>query len=128
MGDGPVPVSLDDAFGKLTFLRDRTPGSTDEGAFAKLADYRDGGVFIVHYAGRSEWERHRAGDEVVMVVEGSTTMFMLIDGEEVSSTLGAGELVVVPRAVWHRFETPDGVKVISVTPQPTDHQTDRPTP
>ena len=25
-----------------------------------------------------------------------------------------------------RFETPDGVKVVSVTPQPTDHQVDRP--
>ena len=53
-------------------------------------------------------------------------MFLLIDGEEVAQAMGPGELVVVPQDTWHRFETPDGVKVVSVTPQPTDHQVDRP--
>lgn len=124
---GPEPISIADEFGKLTFMPDRTPGHADERAFSRIAGYRDGGVFIVHYAGSSEWERHGVGDEVVMVVDGSTTMTLLVEGEEVAHTLGPGEMVVVPRGVWHRFDTPEGVKVMTVTPQPTDHRVDRPT-
>ena len=126
---GPVPVSLHAELERLTFLPDRTPHTTDEQAgkaFGRLAEYRDGAVFIAHWAGSSEWERHRVGDEIVMVVEGATTMTMLIDGEERSHPMRAGELVVVPRGTWHRFDTPEAVKVMTVTPQPTDHTAGRP--
>ena len=128
--NGPNPVSLTDALAQLTFLADRRPTTTDEeseDAFRRLADYRDGGVFVGHWAGSSEWERHRAGDELVMVLDGSTTIFFLTDEGERSARLRTGELVVVPEGTWHRFETPDQVKIVSVTPQPTDHAPDRPT-
>ncbi len=125
-----APVSLDSAFAALEFLADRTPETTDEesaGAFATLSTYRDGGVFVGHWAGKSEWERHPAGDELVVVIEGATTLFLLTDGQERALSMGANELVVVPRGTWHRFETPRGVKVLTVTPQPTDHCTTHPT-
>jgi mannose-6-phosphate isomerase-like protein (cupin superfamily) len=122
----PTPQSIDEAFARVNFLAARTPESQDEEFSARLAPYRDGGVFVSHYAGSSEWERHPVGDEIVAVVEGATTMFLLLDGEEVAQAMGPGELVVVPQGTWHRFETPDGVKVVTVTPQPTDHQVDRP--
>ncbi len=32
----------------------------------------------------------------------------------------------VPQGIWHRFESPKGVNVQSITPQPTDHQTEHP--
>jgi uncharacterized cupin superfamily protein len=125
---GPDPVSVPASFEALRFLPDRTPETNEpgNGAFARLREYRDGAIFVGHWAGRSEWERHRMGDEIVHVLEGETTIFFLVDGEERSATLAAGELVVVPEGTWHRFETPAGVKVMSVTPQPTDHRTDRP--
>jgi quercetin dioxygenase-like cupin family protein len=125
----PHPISIDTAIAALTFLSDRTPATTAEessGAFALLSDYRDGGVFVGHWAGSSEWERHSAGDEIVMVVDGETTITFLAPNGEQSSRLRAGDFVVVPRGTWHRFETPHGVKVLSVTPQPTDHRVDRP--
>jgi uncharacterized cupin superfamily protein len=125
---GPQPVSITAAVDSVRFLPDRTPDTAEQqtGAFARLSDYRDGGIFVGHWAGTSEWERHRMGDEIVQVLDGETTMFFLVDGEERSATLGPGDLVVVPESTWHRFETPVGVKVMSVTPQPTDHRTDRP--
>lgn len=126
----PVPLSVADALGRLTFRGDRTPTATDDdmaGAFGELSAYRDGGIFVGHWAGRSEWERHPEGDEIVMVVAGSTTLFTLHGDGERAHPLGAGELLVVPQGTWHRFETPEEVQVLSVTPQPSDHQADRPT-
>ena len=65
-------------------------------------------------------------DEIVMVLEGRTTIVFLTDDGELAAALGPNELVIVPQATWHRFETPEGVKVLSVTPQPTDHSPDLP--
>ena len=125
----PAPISIDGSIATLTFLPDRTPTTTAEEsqhAFALLSDYRDGGIFVGHWAGNSEWERHAVGDEIVMVLEGRTTIFFLDGGAERSAALSAGELVVVPEGTWHRFETAVGVKILSVTPQPSDHTPTRP--
>ena len=126
----PAVISLARALKQLRYVGDRHPESTDadlEGAFAELAPYRDGGIFIGHYAGNSEWERHSRGDEIVYVLDGETTLFLLNqDGNESSHRLGAGSLLVVPQNTWHRFETPNGVQIMTVTPQPTDHSTGHP--
>ena len=61
-----------------------------------------------------------------MVIDGRTTMFFLGEDGEASTVLSAGDLVVVPEGTWHRFETPEFVKLLSVTPQPTDHSDVRP--
>ena len=126
---GPIPISVDAAIAELTFLPDRAPTMTSAASrdsFTMLSSYRDGGVFVGHWAGNSEWERHTVGDEIVMVIDGETTIYFLCDEEERAAVLRAGELVVVPEGTWHRFETPAGVKLLSVTPQPTDHTSNRP--
>ncbi len=126
----PHPISIADASANLSFLADRTPRTTaeqSEGAFRNLVAYRDGAVFVGYWAGTSEWERHPAGDEIVLVLEGRTTIFFLTDEGELAASLGPNELVIVPQSTWHRFETPDGVTVLSVTPQPTEHSADLPT-
>lgn len=119
-----TPIAIQDAFTHLKFLSNRTPETTEEesqDAFGTLSEYRDGGIFIGHYAGNSEWERHAQGDEIVMVLEGKTTLILLEDGKEVANELKEGELLVVPQNRWHRFETPESMKVMTVTPQPTEH-------
>jgi len=60
------------------------------------------------------------------VVEGETTLILLVEGKEIPNTLGQGELLVVPKNTWHRFETSKAVKIMSVTPQPTDYSIERP--
>ena len=128
----PRAISLDDAFNALRFLPDRKPGDESEraerhtGWYDVVGTCGNGGIFIVHYAGDSEWEIHRAGDEIVMVVDGSTTMTLIIDDAEVDLTLGAMEMVVVPQSTWHRFHTPDGAKIMTMTPQPTEHSLQHP--
>jgi hypothetical protein len=36
------------------------------------------------------------------------------------------ELVVVPAKTWHRFKDSDRLKILTVTPQPTDHSLETP--
>src|SRR5262245_44388169 len=117
----PEPVSVSKAIAGLTFLANRRPTTTTDesrGAFAEITHYRDSGVFVGHWAGTSEWERHSVADEIVMVLEGDTMIFFLDEDGEASAPLGAGDLVIVPCNTWHRFETPTAVKVMSVSPQP----------
>ena len=125
----PKPFAIHEAIADLTFLADRTPTTTDEesaDAFARLCAYRDGAFFVGRWAGESEWERHAVGDEIVMVIGGETTITFLAESDEQSTRLRTGDLIVIPQGTWHRFETPDEVTVLSVTPQPTDHRSDRP--
>jgi hypothetical protein len=96
-------INIDKEFSKLSFLRGRTPETTNEeaeGAFALLSEYRD---------------------EFVQILDGKTTLILLEKNQEQRSNLIKGEIFIVPKDIWHRFESPDGVKVMTVTPQPTEH-------
>ncbi|MEM7172039.1 MAG: cupin domain-containing protein [Pseudomonadota bacterium] len=110
----------------LPVLRGRSPETTAEEArasFTTLADFRDGGIFAGSFEGQSPWERHQKGDEIVQVLEGAAELTILTnDGPEVLE-LKAGMMTVVPQGCWHRFCAPEGVTVMTATPQPTDHST-----
>ena len=85
--------SLADILEQVTYLPNRTPemafnGGTDL-AFAEVAPYRNGAISVGYYSGDSEWERHPGGDEIVMSLEGSTTLVFLVDGKEHRVSLNA---------------------------------------
>ncbi len=117
-------VDIMAAISELPFLHGRSKATTEEqanAAFATLAAFRDGGVFAGSFSGESPWERHQNGDELVHVLDGATTLtIMTADGPQ-SVEMTAGMLTVVPKGHWHRFQSPDGVTVLTATPQPTDH-------
>ena len=108
----------------LVRLEGRGAHTTEEEAqasFMKLADFRDGALFAASFSGSSGWERHPRGDEIVQILEGSTRLDVIVDDEIESHRLTAGMLLVVPRGCWHQFASEDGVKVMTATPQPTEH-------
>jgi quercetin dioxygenase-like cupin family protein len=117
-------VDLKAEFAKLTMLEGRTPTTPEaerKGAFARLAPYRDGAIFTAKFAGTSAWERHPQGDEIVQIVDGTTTLHLMTAEGRQSLALGAGMMAIVPQNTWHQFEAPDGVCVMTATPQPTEH-------
>ena len=119
-----TPIDLKSAFAKLTMLEHRTPTSAPaefEGAFGRVAPYRDGAIFTAKFAGKSAWERHPNGDEIVQVIDGATTLHLITPEGRQSLTLSAGMMVVVPQNAWHQFESPGGVCVMTATPQPSEH-------
>ena len=79
-------MSVPEAIAKLQFLPNRLPSTTDEDAkdaFSELAAYRDGGVFVAH------WARDAASGSVTLVGDeiahwwsraASTIYFRVTDG------------------------------------------------
>src|SRR5437867_12024581 len=121
-------LDLKAEFDKLTLLRGRTPQMTEverkgSGAFATLAPFRDGNIFSAKFAGDGAWERHPNGDELVHVVDGSTTLHIMTEEGPQSYALSAGMVVIVPQGAWHRFHSPEGVSLVTATPKPTEHLT-----
>ena len=117
-------VDLSDAFAKLAMLEGRTPTTTaaePEGAMSRLLPYRDGAIFAAKFSGKGAWERHPQGEEIVHIVEGKTTLHLITAEGRQSLDLKAGTLVIVPKNAWHQFEAPDGVALMTTTPQPTEN-------
>ena len=113
-------IDISGTFSKMPALPNMVAmvAAGDANSFAMLSEFGNGGVFAASFAGHTPWQRH-PGDELVVVQEGETDLILLIDDKEVRVTLAAGQLLIVPERTWHRFET-DGVRVIGVTPQPTE--------
>lgn len=119
----PSVIDLDAELAKLTMFR-RTPHSTRQetkGSVARLASYRDGLVLALKSAGTDHWERHLTGDELVHVLDGSTTLEIVCDdGPPKSFTVGAGMIVVIPQGAWHRSHS-EGNTHLGLTPFPGEH-------
>jgi mannose-6-phosphate isomerase-like protein (cupin superfamily) len=118
-------IDLTAELAKLAMCRARTPQSTSAdraGSSAQLAPYRDGALFTSRFSGKGAWERHMQGDELVHVLDGSTTLDIVSgDGPPQSLSLHAGTIAIVPQGAWHRFRSSEGVTLMTATPLPTDH-------
>ncbi|HEY2875047.1 MAG TPA: cupin domain-containing protein [Reyranella sp.] len=115
---------LDVEIDKLTMLQGRTPqttGSDRKGSSAQLASYRDGSIFTTKFNGIGAWERHPKGDEFVQILDGATTLDLETASGIQAIELKAGMIAVVPQGAWHRFRSPQGVALMTVTPLPTEH-------
>ncbi len=125
----PKAVDIDAAIAPLPVLKNRTPeteGSEAASAFAVLAETETGAVFAGSFEGTSAWERHPNGDELVQVLVGETQLTIKMEDGDHTLHMQAGMVTVVPRGCWHQFEAFDGVSVMTMTPQPTDHSTTPP--
>jgi mannose-6-phosphate isomerase-like protein (cupin superfamily) len=121
-------LDLNSEFAKMPMMKGRRPESTEAerkatGAFVTLAPYRDGNIYSAKFSGDAAWERHPNGDELVQIVDGSTTLHLITDDGPETHELSAGMVAVVPQNTWHRFEAPEGVSLMTATPQPTEHLT-----
>jgi quercetin dioxygenase-like cupin family protein len=119
-------INIKNVLSELAPLVGRTPETSseeEEGAFAELFSFNNGAVFTGSFTGDSPWERHGNGDEIVQVIAGETELTIMADDGPETLSLSAGSMTVVPKGLWHRFHAPDGVSLLTATPQPTDHTT-----
>lgn len=123
----PKAVDIHAALAELPVLMGRTPHTSEDEAgasFATLASFGDGGVYAGTFQGRSPWERHPSGDEIVHILNGRATVTVLDGDVRHELEMSAGMLTVVPKGCWHRFDAPDGVTVMTATPPPTEHSSE----
>jgi mannose-6-phosphate isomerase-like protein (cupin superfamily) len=119
----PSIVDLDAELAKLTMFRGRTPQSTmteRKGSSARLAPYRDGGLFTTKFAGKGHWESHLSGDELIHILDGTATLEIVGEDGPQSFVLRAGMLAVIPQGAWHRFRSAEGVTLMTATPSPSE--------
>ena len=65
----------------------------------------------------SSWERHPAGEELVMLVSGSAIVVLDEPGGEREVALdNPGSYILVPRNVWHRAKTTVSTTMLFLTP------------
>ena len=117
-------INLNSDLDNLVLLEGRGEHITEaqaQASFTNLTDFRDGGLFAAYFSGSSGWEKHPKGDEIVQILDGETLLEIIVDDEVQAHQLQAGHLLVVPRDCWHRFTSETGVKVMTATPQPTEH-------
>ena len=69
------------------------------------------------------WERHPAGEELVVVLDGRMTLIQEIDGAERRVDLRPGEAAINPRNVWHTSDIHERCRTLFVTPgRGTEHR------
>jgi len=127
-----LPVASDDKslapthFDPHAHLR-RIP---NDGRYAVVAEYQTTcpsmvGVIRIRADDPADaWERHDAGDELLVVLSGRVTMEVrLRSGSLQSFGLGAGEVLLVPANTPHsgRAVTPEA-EVLFVTPRRGNHE------
>jgi quercetin dioxygenase-like cupin family protein len=62
------------------------------------------------------WERHPAGDEVVVCLAGRVTVTRDTAGADDRVELAPGEATVNPRGVWHTVEADRSARFLTITP------------
>ncbi len=61
------------------------------------------------------WEMHPSGAEVVLCTAGRLTLVQQIEGDEVRTTLEAGEYAINPPGVWHTADADQPVTAVFIT-------------
>ena len=63
------------------------------------------------------WERHPAGDEIVMLLSGNATLVLkTASGDEQVDLDTAGSYVIVPRNTWHTARVARSARMLFITP------------
>ncbi|WP_375227322.1 cupin domain-containing protein [Roseobacter sp. S98] len=78
-----------------------------------IADYNDNEVMVVRFQGEFPFHLHENTDDFFLVLEGE----MVMDLEDSTHEIKAGELFIVPKGVTHRPRAAQECKVLLIEPR-----------
>jgi quercetin dioxygenase-like cupin family protein len=90
-----------------------------EAYVAAVADDGAEGRMVMLFDARASWtswERHPAGEEVVICLSGRMTVTYEHDGQRRSIDLAAGQAMVNPRGAWHTADVHEPGRFLTITP------------
>ncbi|MBU2675953.1 MAG: cupin domain-containing protein [Gammaproteobacteria bacterium] len=73
------------------------------------------GVAKIHQKSLHAGERHLAGDEVLYLIDGKARL-VFTDDPEPDVDLRSGDVVVVPKGLWHRVDILEPCHFVYLTP------------
>lgn len=117
LGLGARATPLPDFRWDDEYLRAYTEAHAADGAEGRLVMINDSrGTW-------SSWERHPAGDEVVVVLSGRVTIIQELDGGTRPAELGPGQAIINPAGVWHTCDVHEPGRALYITPgEGTEHR------
>ena len=62
------------------------------------------------------WERHPAGDEILVLLSGELEIVLDTDGGEQRAVVKSGQTFIVPAGVWHRGIVKKAGQLMFITP------------
>jgi mannose-6-phosphate isomerase-like protein (cupin superfamily) len=62
------------------------------------------------------WERHPAGDEILVLLSGELELVLDTGQGEQRAVIGAGETFIVPKGIWHRGIVRKAGELMFITP------------
>lgn len=96
-----------------------TPEALESYSAAAAADGAEGRMVMIfdeNEGAWTNWERHPAGDELVVCLAGRVTMIREVNGEADPVELGPGQAMVNPAGVWHTADIPEKARILAITP------------
>jgi len=78
-----------------------------------VADYNDNDIMVVRFQGAFPFHLHEDTDDFFLVLDGE----MIMDVDDTSHPVRAGEVFVVPRGVTHRPRADVECKVLLIEPK-----------
>ena len=121
-------AELNRHFASIECMKKRTPCSTDEdkkGSFKMLKKTGNVETWIGWFSGVSDWEKHPE-PELVVVVEGIATLIELTCDGMRTCDIRTGDEVMIDARTWRRFDAKQPIKLLTVTPTPTEHSVTEP--
>lgn len=117
LGRGATAVPLPDFSWSADYLAayvERFAADGDEGRLVTMGELS---------ATWDTWERHPAGEEVVLVLSGRADLIQRIDGGERRIALSTGQAAVNPPGVWHTADVHEPGEALFITPgRGTEHE------
>lgn len=77
-----------------------------------VADYNGNDIMVVKFSGAFPFHLHETTDDFFLVLKGE----MVMDFEQGSQTVRAGEVIVVPKGVTHRPRAEQQCEVLLIEP------------
>jgi len=78
-----------------------------------IADYNENDVMVVKFQGAFPFHLHEETDDFFLVLKGE----MVMDYEDVSHPVKAGEVFIVPKGVTHRPRADEECEVLLIEPK-----------
>jgi quercetin dioxygenase-like cupin family protein len=102
--------------------KSRSQWSQGAASFWKLAAFNEGNAWIGEYEGESPWEMHPEGEELSVVLHGSVDFILELADRVHTVPVTAGEILVIPRGIWHRQVSHGQVRSLGATSGRTEHR------